>query len=186
MSDLDYRKIITIEPGKRFGKPCIRGLRITVYDVLEYLASGMSVDEILDDFPKLTKQDIQACFAYLADREIRTLVIWLRLFFDTNLSNKLVKKLNLLYPNSTHAEFENLDEAMDLVIWDFCKKNNFIIITKDKDYFDLSSMYKSPPKVILIKSGNCPTSRIIYLLENFYNEIQTFFESDKMDCMILH
>ena len=66
---MDYRDIITIEPGKRGGKPCIRGLRITVYDVLEYLASGMSEEEILQDFPDLTKEDIRACLAFAADRE---------------------------------------------------------------------------------------------------------------------
>ena len=66
---VDYRKIITIEPGKRGGKPCIRGLRITVYDVLEYLASGMSESEILRDFPDLTREDIRACLAFAADRD---------------------------------------------------------------------------------------------------------------------
>ena len=66
---MDYRKLITIEPGKRGGKPCIRGLRITVYDVLDYLASGMSEDEILRDFPDLTREDIRACLAFAADRE---------------------------------------------------------------------------------------------------------------------
>ena len=67
----DYTEIITVEPGKRSGKPCIRGLRITVYDVLEYLASGMSEDEILTDFPDLTREDIRACLAFAADRERR-------------------------------------------------------------------------------------------------------------------
>ncbi len=66
---MDYRHIITIEPGKRGGKPCIRGLRITVYDVLEYLASGMTPEQILADFPDLTAQDIRACLSYAADRE---------------------------------------------------------------------------------------------------------------------
>ena len=60
----DYTGIITVEPGKRGGKPCIRGLRITVYDVLEYLASGMTEPEILADFPDLTHEDIQACLAF--------------------------------------------------------------------------------------------------------------------------
>ena len=68
---MNYRDIITIEPGKRAGKPCIRGLRITVYEVLEYLASDMSEAEILDDFPDLTKEDLKACIAYAADRERR-------------------------------------------------------------------------------------------------------------------
>ena len=68
---MDYRQVITIEPGKRGGKPCIRGLRITVYDVLEYLASGMSEGEILADFPDLNRDDIRACLAFAADRERR-------------------------------------------------------------------------------------------------------------------
>lgn len=71
---MDYRSIITIEPGKRGGKPCVRGMRITVYDVLSYLASGMSIEEVLQDFPYLTKEDILACFAYAADREKHLLV----------------------------------------------------------------------------------------------------------------
>jgi len=72
---MNYQEIITIEPGKRGGKPCIRGMRITVYDVLEYLASGMSQEEVLEDFPYLTKEDILACLAYAADREKRLMVI---------------------------------------------------------------------------------------------------------------
>ena len=66
---MNYNDRITIEAGKRGGKPCIRGLRITVYEVLEYLASGMSEDEILRDFPGLTREDIRACLAFAADRE---------------------------------------------------------------------------------------------------------------------
>jgi len=72
---MDYRKIITIEQGKRSGKPCIRGLRISVYDVLEYLASGMSIDEILKDFPELQKEDILACLGFAADRERRSIIL---------------------------------------------------------------------------------------------------------------
>jgi uncharacterized protein (DUF433 family) len=69
MPAMDYRERITIEPGKRSGKPCIRGLRITVFDVLDYLASGMTEAEILQDFPELTVDDIRACLAFAADRE---------------------------------------------------------------------------------------------------------------------
>lgn len=68
---MDYSEILTIEPGKRSGKPCIRGLRITVYDVLEYLASGMTEDEILADLPDLQRDDLRACLAFAADRERR-------------------------------------------------------------------------------------------------------------------
>ena len=68
---MDYSEIIVLEPGKRGGKPCIRGLRITVSDVLQYLASGMTEEEILADFPELTQADIRACLAFAADRERR-------------------------------------------------------------------------------------------------------------------
>lgn len=70
-----YQNILTIEPGKRGGKPCIRGMRITVYDVLSYLAAGMTHEEILADFPYLTEQDILACLSYAADREQQTLTV---------------------------------------------------------------------------------------------------------------
>lgn len=72
---MGYGDLIAIEPGKRGGKPCIRGMRITVYDVLEYLAAGMTHQEILDDFPYLTEDDILACLSYAADREKAQMVI---------------------------------------------------------------------------------------------------------------
>jgi uncharacterized protein (DUF433 family) len=75
LASMDYANVITIEPGKRNGKPCIRGLRITVSDVLDYLASGMSEDDILDDFPDLTRDDIRACLAFAADRERKLMTI---------------------------------------------------------------------------------------------------------------
>lgn len=69
LQHMDWKNRITIDPEKRGGKPCIRGLRMTVYDVLEYLASGMSEEEILKDFPDLTREDIRACLAFAAERE---------------------------------------------------------------------------------------------------------------------
>ena len=69
-----YHSIITLEPGKRSGKPTIRGMRITVYDVLSYLAAGMTPQQILADFPYLTEEDIQACLSYAADRERQLIV----------------------------------------------------------------------------------------------------------------
>ncbi|NJN84485.1 MAG: DUF433 domain-containing protein [Caldilineaceae bacterium] len=70
---MTYENIITIEPGKRGGKPCIRGMRITVYDVLSYLASGMTTEEILEDFPYLTREDILASLSFVATREGKTM-----------------------------------------------------------------------------------------------------------------
>ena len=66
---MSYQSIITIQPGKREGKPCIRNMRITVYDVLEWLAAGMTPQEILNDYPELTAEDIQACLQFAAARE---------------------------------------------------------------------------------------------------------------------
>jgi uncharacterized protein (DUF433 family) len=72
---MSYQNIITIEPGKRGGKPCIRRMRITVYDVLGWLAAGMSQAEIIDDFPELTAEDIRACLEFVADRERRLVAV---------------------------------------------------------------------------------------------------------------
>lgn len=74
LSIMNYRDYITIEPDKRGGKPCVRGLRITVYEVLEYLASEMTEQEILEDFPDLTHEDLKACLTYAADRERRLMM----------------------------------------------------------------------------------------------------------------
>ena len=63
---MDYAELITVEPGKRSGQPCVRGMRIAVRDVLEYLAGGMTIDEVLADFPELTPDDIRACLAFTA------------------------------------------------------------------------------------------------------------------------
>jgi uncharacterized protein (DUF433 family) len=71
---MNYQDIITIESGKRSGKPCIRGMRITVYDILEYLAGGMTEAEILEDFSELTSEDIKACLSFAADREKKLFV----------------------------------------------------------------------------------------------------------------
>ena len=72
---MNYQDIITIEPGKRGGKPTIRGMRITVYEVLEYLGAGMSEEQLLADFPYLTKEDILACLKFAASRERATLAV---------------------------------------------------------------------------------------------------------------
>ena len=72
---MSYQNIITIEPGKRGGKPCIRKMRISVYDVLGWLAAGMSQAEIIDDFPELTVDDIRACLEFVADRERRLVAV---------------------------------------------------------------------------------------------------------------
>ena len=73
---MTYKGIITIDPNQRGGKPCIRGMRITVYEVLDYLASGMDIENILNDFPYLTIEDIRAALAYAADREKHQMIVY--------------------------------------------------------------------------------------------------------------
>jgi uncharacterized protein (DUF433 family) len=75
LHSMDYRERITIDPRIRSGKPCIRGTRIAVADIFDYLGGGMSIAEVLDDFPDLTAEDIQACFAFAADRDRRLNVV---------------------------------------------------------------------------------------------------------------
>ena len=73
---MDYKEYIEIDPTIRFGRPCIKGTRISVYDVLGWLASGMTIEEILDDYPQLTKKQVLACLAYSADKERKVKVVW--------------------------------------------------------------------------------------------------------------
>lgn len=72
---MNYHDYITIDPNKRGGQPCVRGLRITVYEVLDYLASDMTEEEILEDFPDLTREDFKACIAFAAERERRLVMV---------------------------------------------------------------------------------------------------------------
>lgn len=72
---MGYQQIITVEPGKRGGRPCIRGMRIAVADVLGWLAAGMTIQQILQEYPELTEQDIRACLEYAADRERRLITL---------------------------------------------------------------------------------------------------------------
>lgn len=71
---MDYKRFIEIVPEKRFGKPCIKGTRISVYDILSWLSDGMSMPEIIEDFPEINEEQIRACLAYAADRELRVRV----------------------------------------------------------------------------------------------------------------
>ena len=88
----DYSHIITIEPGKRSGQPCVRGIRMTVYDILEYLAGGMAYEEILDDFPDLTIDDILASIAFVADRKRRFALVPLGAVAWTEEASKVVNE----------------------------------------------------------------------------------------------
>jgi uncharacterized protein (DUF433 family)/predicted nuclease of predicted toxin-antitoxin system len=172
---MDYRKIITIEPDKMGGKPCIRGLRITVYDVLDYLASGMAEAEILADFPDLTSEDIRACLAFAADRERRltSLSAWsfsslrtFRLFSWSNSRTYLKAQFT--------SEDVGLKSAADRRVWNYAVDMGFTIVTKDADFRQRSFLFGPPPKVIWIGLGNCSTRQIAELLRKQSSEVEAF------------
>lgn len=121
---MDYRDRITIEPGKRSGKPCIRGLRITVYDILDYLAGGMSEDEILVDFPSLEREDIRGPSpsprtvnaGSSRTRPARRPRSRLKLLFDQNLAPALARRLSDVYAGSVHVQELGLAAADDQAV----------------------------------------------------------------------
>lgn len=116
---MNYHNIITIEPEKRSGKPCIRGMRITVYDILEYLDGGMTEAEILEDFSELTSEDIKARLAFAADREKKLFEevicgIPVKLLLDENLSDRIISRIVDLYPDSVHVKTLGLINTDDV------------------------------------------------------------------------
>ncbi len=104
----------------------------------------------------------------------------MKLLLDNNLSHKLVKRLNDVFPNSTHVMLEGLDESDDTDIWSFAKKGNYTIITKDSDYSDLNILLGHPPKVIWLRIGNCKVKEVENIIRsNIYN-LNKFFEDSDM------
>lgn len=110
----------------------------------------------------------------------------MKLFFDTNLSYKLPKILSDIFPESIHAEDVFLDEEDDKKIWDYAREHNFIIVSKDHDFLDMSVLYNSPPKLIFLKIGNCSTDKVAQTLRMNFEFIQTLIDSPKLDHLILY
>jgi uncharacterized protein (DUF433 family) len=116
---MNYQNIITIQPGKRGGRPTIRGMRIAVADVLGWLAAGMTHEEIISDYPELTEEDIRACLACAADRERRARYCHdMKLLFDQNLSFKLCRQLADIFPDSNQIRLLGMAEAEDQAVWE--------------------------------------------------------------------
>jgi predicted nuclease of predicted toxin-antitoxin system len=99
-----------------------------------------------------------------------------KLLFDHNLSPRLLAQLSHLYPDSTHVYLLGLDQASDQVIWEYARLSDFIVVTKDADYSDLSMLSGYPPKVIWIRRGNCETREIASLLRSHYEAIKALYE----------
>jgi uncharacterized protein (DUF433 family) len=122
---VDDARLITIDRDRRSEQPCIRDLRMTVLDVLEYLASGMSAEEILHDFPDLTLEDIRACLALAAE-----------------------------FPGSSHVRDVGLQTASNSKVWAFAGANGFAIVSKDSDFQQRAMPRGAPPRVVWIRIGN--------------------------------
>lgn len=103
----------------------------------------------------------------------------MKLLFDQNLSYKLVKSLKNIFPDSSHVRNLDLEEADDLRLWKFAKEENYIIVSKDSDFLQLSFLYGPPPKAIWISRGNCTTSEIEEILENHKQDIEDFSTSSE-------
>ena len=138
---MNYQDYITIDPNKRGGKPCVRGLRITVYEVLEYLASDMTEEEILDDFPDLTREDLKACIAFAADREAQAddSAGRMKLLFDENLSYKLARALLTCsrFPSRGAIRLESRGRPM---VWNTPRARP-VIVSKDSDMHQRSFVF---------------------------------------------
>jgi len=158
---MDYRDRIVIDPQIRFGKPCVHGTRITVGDMLSYLASGMSEQDIEADFPQLTRYPRLpgVCRGARAPCHEYSDQLSGVLLFDENLAVRLVSALSDLYPNCAHVADRGVAGAPDLVIWRHAGEQRLAIVSKDGDFQQLSVLYGAPPKVIWIRSGNCSTNR---------------------------
>lgn len=107
----------------------------------------------------------------------------MKLFFDQNLSHKLVSSLSDLYPDSSQARLAGLDTAMDRVIWQFAKENDFTIVTLDSDFAELAAAIGPPPKVVWLRCGNQPSSAIEERLRNRFEAIIAFTQDAEAACM---
>lgn len=109
----------------------------------------------------------------------------MKLIVDQNLSPRLVSQLNDIFPESTHVSFVSLDKASDSELWSYAGINDYIIVTKDADFSDLSMIYGHPPKIIWIGVGNCSTETAYALLRNHFKEIQEFYNNDELGVLSL-
>jgi predicted nuclease of predicted toxin-antitoxin system len=110
----------------------------------------------------------------------------LKLLFDQNLSRKLINRLTDLFPDSSHVQFHALAEVNDSKIWEFAKNHDFCIVTQDADFPELSQLKGSPPKVIWLRCGNMPTSRVEIILRSSVEIIRQFMNNASLDCIELY
>jgi predicted nuclease of predicted toxin-antitoxin system len=176
---------ITIEPGKRGGQPTIRGLRITVYDVLRMLADGADEAEILGDFPELETAGYPRlpCVCRRPRAQDRDAACTVKLLLDENLSRRMAPFLQDDFPGSSHVALPGLERAPDKVIWDHAKANGFVIVTSDADFEELSLLLRAPPHVVRLAGGNLSRTAILALLIAHAEAIHSRIELEGRACV---
>lgn len=106
----------------------------------------------------------------------------MKLLFDQNISHRILKHLSIEFEGSTSVKTQKLIDSSDKEIWEFSKKNNFIIVTQDSDFNDLNLLYGFPPKIIWIRTGNLKTEELASILKNHYSEIKEFEDNQNFGC----
>lgn len=109
----------------------------------------------------------------------------MRLLLDENLSARIVAQIADLYPDSVHVKTLALIQSDDVLIWEYTKANNFVIVSKDSDFHQRSLLYGHPPKFIYLRVGNCPTSTIVQILRNNYATISQFGNAEQESILVL-
>ncbi len=181
---MNYQKHIVINPNVRSGKPCIINTRIAVADVFDYLGGGMTVDEILDDFPDLTAKDIQACFAFVADRDRRLAIAPYEIAVWWKPITKATFFAFFRFSNSVHVRDLGLKGFSDQDIWEYARNHGLIIVSKDSDFYQRSLFFGHPPKVVWLRIGNCSRSQVIELIRKYKQEIYSF-NSDRLESVLV-
>lgn len=110
----------------------------------------------------------------------------MKLLFDQNLAPRLVRELETLYPNSAHVANLGLERSSDTTVWERAKADSYAIVSKDDDFQQHSAVHGHPPKVVLIRTGNCPTSRILEILRSRHEDLTGFDFDDSASLLILH
>ena len=170
MGNEELLNYIVIDQGIRFGKPCIKGTRISVGDILQWLSEGITVSEIMDDYPLIEEIHIKAALAFAAKREeiIKIIAVAqqrMKILLDANISWKLISTLTPIFGECTHVDLIGLNvPADDIDIWNYALDNGYIIITKDSDFADLMELNNFPPKIVLLKTGNNSSKALLELL----------------------
>ncbi len=157
---MKYTDRITFNPRQCGGRPCIRGMRIRVKDVLDLLAAGVSEKEVLEDFPYLEAEDIRACLEYAAQELDHPVLVaersgWMQFLVDAQLPPALARWLTEAGHPAKHVEDAGLREAEDAPIWDYALQQRVVLLTKDEDFTARVKQSGQAPMMVWLRIGNC-------------------------------